>query len=45
MLHGRTQGNIAPRHKLPVQYAETDRLISRPKWQRRRDDAISGNVP
>jgi len=29
MLHGRTQVNIAPRRKKPVQYAETDRLEKR----------------
>jgi len=29
MLHGRTQGNIAPRREKPVQYVETDRPISR----------------
>ncbi|QNL90608.1 Uncharacterized protein PPKH_5194 [Pseudomonas putida] len=28
MLHGRTQVNIAPRRKKPVQYVETDRLIN-----------------
>jgi len=29
MLHGRTQVNIAPGRKKPVQYAETDRLEKR----------------
>ncbi|CAM3095232.1 hypothetical protein QFZ86_000563 [Pseudomonas plecoglossicida] len=28
MLHGRTQVNIAPRRKMPVQYVETDRLVN-----------------
>ncbi|AVD80871.1 hypothetical protein C4Q28_01235 [Pseudomonas sp. SWI6] len=45
MLQGRTQVNIAPRRKLPVQYAETDRLLNRRRWRDRRDDGASANVP
>ncbi|HAB02045.1 MAG TPA: hypothetical protein DCE25_03570 [Pseudomonas sp.] len=38
MLHGRSQVNIAPRCKRPVQYAETDRPNRRRCWHDRRDE-------
>ncbi|TDJ78243.1 hypothetical protein E2H86_05625 [Pseudomonas putida] len=50
MLHGRTQGNIAPRRRKVMQYVETDRQENGQARRRfypaaKRDDGASANVP